>query len=248
MDYLRIALAILIFLFHSHIHVLKCDYGIMNGFVSMGAIAMTGFFLLSGYTLNISNRKVENVGDIRKLYLKRLISILPLYYAYALVNIGQNILIDGSDAIVEELILFPIGTLGIQSVFAILFPYPHNGGSWFISCILICYFLFPLIETMTKELTIKTRLKVILVIGLILLYSPFVQHYFDLQTIYSNPFFRVLEFSIGVMVSQMNIHENTGNKLVLFLRKPSICLLTVICLVTGVSIAYYIGIPHDFML
>ena len=36
LDYLRVSLAILIFLFHSHIHVLKCDYGIMNGFIDMG--------------------------------------------------------------------------------------------------------------------------------------------------------------------------------------------------------------------
>lgn len=113
LDYLRVSLAVYIFLFHSHIHVLQCDYGFLNGFIDMGAIAMTGFFLLSGYTLNLTNRKVENVGDIKKIYLKRLISILPLYYAWALVNIGQNILIDGSDAVVEELILFPIEALGI---------------------------------------------------------------------------------------------------------------------------------------
>lgn len=95
LDYLRVSLAILIFLFHSHIHVLHCDYGFLNGFIDMGAIAMTGFFLLFGYTINLTNRKVENVGEIKKFYLKRLISILPLYYAWALVNIGQNILIDG---------------------------------------------------------------------------------------------------------------------------------------------------------
>lgn len=62
LDLLRISLALLIFLFHSHIHILKCDYGIMNGFISMGAIAMTGFFLLSGYTLNLNNREVAEGG------------------------------------------------------------------------------------------------------------------------------------------------------------------------------------------
>lgn len=174
--YLRVSLAILIFLFHSH----------------------DVFFLLSGYTLNLTNRKVENLGDIKKFYLKRLISILPLYYAWALVNIGQNVLIDGSDAVVEELILFPIEALGIQSVYATLFPFSHNGGSLFISCILICYFVYPLIQTLTKLLTDRSRIRIILILGAILLWSPFVQHYFDLQTIYSNPFFRALEFSIGI--------------------------------------------------
>ena len=34
--------------------VLKCDYGLLNGFIHMGAIAMTGFFLLSGYAITLS--------------------------------------------------------------------------------------------------------------------------------------------------------------------------------------------------
>ena len=123
---------------------------------------------------------VKNVGDIKKFYLKRLISILPLYYAWALVNIGQNILIDGSDAVVEELILFPIEALGIQSVYATLFPFSHNGGSWFISCILICYFVYPLIQVLTKSLTDRARLRLILILGAILL--------FTLSTAFDTPF------------------------------------------------------------
>lgn len=241
-------MALLIFLFHSHIHVLKCDYGIMNGFIDMGAIAMTGFFLLSGYTLNLTNQKVNEASDIKKFYIKRLISILPLYYVYALINILKIFLFDGSEALVEELVLLPVETLGIQSVFATLFPYSHNGGSWFISCILICYFLYPLLQTLTKGLSDKNRIWIILILGFILLWSPFVQHYFHLQSIYSNPFFRVLEFTIGILVSQMNLHTDTDNKLILLLRKPSMCILTVVCLIAGVSVAYYIGIPHDFML
>ena len=51
LDLMRISLALLIFAFHSRIHVLQCNYGLLNGFIDMGAIAMTGFFLLSGYAL-----------------------------------------------------------------------------------------------------------------------------------------------------------------------------------------------------
>lgn len=92
------------------------------------------------------------------------------------------------------------------------------------------------------------KIRIILVLGLILLWSPFVQHYFHTQAIYSNPFFRVLEFTIGVLVSQMNRCVDTDNKLILLLRKPTMCIFTIICLIAGVSFAYYIGIPHDFML
>ena len=190
LDYLRISLAVLVFLFHSHSHVLKCDYGVLNGFVSMGAIAMTGFFLLSGYALNLSNKNFENARDVKKFYIKRLIAILPLYYAYAAINVAINIFRNGTTAAIEELILFPTEFLGIQSVFASLFPYSHNGGSWFISCILICYLLYPLLQIISRNLSNRDRMAIILIFSGILLYSPLVEHYFGLQSIYSNPFFR----------------------------------------------------------
>lgn len=248
LDYLRISLAILIFLFHSHIHVLQCDYGVFNGFIDMGAIAMTGFFLLSGYTLNLTYKKMDGDDDIKRFYIKRLISIVPLYFAWALLNVIINVILEGKPAVLEEMILFPIEALGIQSVFASLFSFSHNGGSWFISCILICYFIYPLIQILTKSLSDKTRINIIIILGGILLYSPFVERYFDLQSIYSNPFFRLLEFIIGILVSQMNVQPQTNNRIISILRKPLSCVVTIICLVGGVSVAYYIGIPHIYML
>lgn len=245
LDYLRVSLALLIFLFHSHIHVLKCDYGIMNGFINMGSIAMTGFFLLSGYSLNLTNYTLQDADGIYKFYLKRLISILPLYYVYAIISVAQNIFLGGTDAFCKECVLFPIESFGIQSVFSTLFPYSHNGGSWFISCILICYFLYPLIQMLTRKLSDKNRLIIIFVIGLILIYSPYVQSYFNLQKLYSNPFFRVLEFTIGILVCQMNLNENTDNSLIKILRKSYFFYLTIIIFIVGVSYLHNLGISRD---
>lgn len=69
----------------------------MNWFIEMGAIAMTGFFLLSGYAINLSStkRNMTDSKEINKFYIKRLISILPLYYTWALINIGINIVMKG---------------------------------------------------------------------------------------------------------------------------------------------------------
>lgn len=237
-------------MFHSHIHVLKCDYGFLNGFVHMGAIAMTGFFLLSGYAINLSSgcKDMTDKKEIKRFYLKRLISILPLYYAWALIVSVTNIITKEIPAIWEELILMPVETLGIQSIFSNLFPYSHNGGSWFISCILICYFVFPLIHLLTKQIDDKRRLILIICLSAILLYSPFVQHYFHLQSIYSNPFFRLLEFTIGILVCQMNTNEDIKSRIIQFLRKPAVCVLSIVVLILGISIAFNIGIPADFML
>lgn len=58
LDVLRILLAFLIYLFHSRIHLL-CDYGIFNDFVVSGSIAMSAFFMLSGYSLQLTYGKIS---------------------------------------------------------------------------------------------------------------------------------------------------------------------------------------------
>ena len=85
---------------------------------------MTGFFLLSGYAINLSSDSTDmsDIKEIKRFYTKRLISILPLYYLWALIVIVTNIVAKGIPAIWEELILFPVETLGIQSVFSTLLP------------------------------------------------------------------------------------------------------------------------------
>lgn len=249
LDFMRISMALLIFMFHSRIHVLKCSYGYLNSFVSMGAIAMTGFFLLSGYVMNLTYgcKDMSSSAEIKRFYLKRIISIIPLYFVWASLWAIANIIVNGKSAFIEELILFPIEMLGIQSVFSSLFTYSHNGGSWFISCILICYFIYPLLNVIFKTITDRDRLIVVFILSAILLWSPLVQHFFNLQSFYSNPFFRVLEFSIGILVSQLNISASP-HELILLLRKYFVCIASLVCLIGGVTVARMNNIPGDFML
>ena len=242
-------MAILIFMFHSRIHVLKCSYGYLNSFVSMGAIAMTGFFLLSGYVMNLTYgyKDMSDSAEIKRFYLKRIISIIPLYFVWASLLVSANVILNGKSAAIEEIILFPVEILGIQSVFSSLFPFSHNGGSWFISCILICYLIYPLLQNLTKSISIRNKILVIFILSAILLYSPIVQHYFHLQKLYSNPFFRILEFSIGILVSQLNISSNL-NKLVSIMRNYFVCIVSIFGLIVGITILKMVNIPCDYML
>lgn len=50
LDLFRVVAAVMVLLFHIHIHH-DCSFGALTGFVSMGAIFMTGFFMLSGFVL-----------------------------------------------------------------------------------------------------------------------------------------------------------------------------------------------------
>lgn len=108
LDIYRIFLAIIVFLFHSRIH-LGCNYGICNNFIDMGAICMTGFFLLSGFVLfsGYNNTNLLKIHNIKKFYLKRLIGIIPMYYLISLIYI----LICGNENLFENLLLIPIEML-----------------------------------------------------------------------------------------------------------------------------------------
>ena len=80
LDLFRVIAAFTVFLFHSSIHM-GCTYGIFQDFVSMGAVFMTGFFLLSGFVIfkTYSKREITKISEIKNFYLKRLITLIPVY-------------------------------------------------------------------------------------------------------------------------------------------------------------------------
>lgn len=243
LDIFRIGLALLIYAFHSKIHF-QCNYGIFNAFINMGAIAMTGFFILSGFALyyTYSDKDFSTWDTVKVFYKKRAIGIIPLYYVCAILYI----LFRNKLSLVDNLLLFPIETLGLQTTLTSLFNYSHNGGTWFISCILLCYAIFPYLMFIAKNITKKSRWWVLIVIAFILLWAPVVQHKFDLARIYDNPFYRILEFSIGLLLCQFYTELKGRVNYIIF----SNLLLTIeICLlVVGVTVAVKIGIPQDYML
>ena len=53
LDILRVLFALIIFFFHSRVH-LGCEFGVLNDFFKTPMIGMTGFFMLSGYALMVA--------------------------------------------------------------------------------------------------------------------------------------------------------------------------------------------------
>ena len=159
---------------------------------------MTGFFMLSGFSLGYvyADKDLLKLEDIKKFYIKRMAGTLPIYYFVGL----MYIFFIGAESLIQNIILFPTELLGLQAVFRSLFNITHNGGTWFISCILICYIIFPFILEMVKQMEIKDKMILLIMCSFILLYSPVVVWYIGLDSNYSNPFFRSLEFIIGVIL------------------------------------------------
>lgn len=88
LDVLRIVSALFVCAFHTYGH-LGARYGFLTNFVSMGAVFMTLFFILSGYSLFISNSRESLFSTERlKIYFKkRFISIVPMYYIVDLIYV-----------------------------------------------------------------------------------------------------------------------------------------------------------------
>lgn len=189
---------------------------------------------------------MADLSNITKFYKKRAIGILPMYYIAAIVCV----LLICEETVLQNLVLAPVEVLGIQSVFSSLFSFSHNGGTWFVSCILLCYLVFPFIQNCVKQIkNNKTKIALLLISIGILLYAPIVIWVFEISGIYSNPFFRMLEFIIGVIIASI-LAENKNNSFLskILLNKIAI-IIELIILIIGITMAYKLGIsPGNYML
>ena len=239
LDVFRILLAALVLAFHSTIHF-QCYYGILDSFISMGAIAMTGFFMLSGFSLFYvhGDDDMHTFANVKGFYRKRLIGIMPSYYIVGLLYC----FFCGNESPLQNLLLAPMEILGLQSAYPSTFGLTHNGGTWFISCLLMCYALFPFMKECIGQMGAKSRFVLLVILGGIMLYSPIVVWRFQLGSIYSNPFFRTNEFLIGMLLAScMKGIDRIGWLRKILYNRASVAAEAAV-LVLGVSLAYGLGI------
>ena len=235
LDLFRVVAAVMVLLFHCNIHH-ESNFGPLTGFVSMGAVFMTAFFMLSGYVLFLTykDKSLVQAPALKNFYLKRIFGIFPLYLVVAVLYVVTL----GQESVFQNLVLLPIELLGLQSVFSTLFPVSHNGGTWFISCLLFAYLAFPLMQEIVKQMATRTKWIALAVCIAVLFWSPLVVHTFKTDSIYSNPFFRGLEFFIGVLLCSLPIRAGIAK----ILATWKALLVEVLLLVAGVSIAVRLNI------
>lgn len=176
------------------------DYKVLNNFVSMGAMFMTGFFMLSGFVISYSysEESLIELDKLKRFYLKRAASIYPLYWAY-----GGYMTIVQKDALINTLMMLPIELPALQSVWHGLASYGHNGGTWFISCLLFCYILFPFINEVLKQISFRAKAVLFCFAFFVSIYTPFLCKVTGFDFIYSNYhdcIFRSLEFLMGCVL------------------------------------------------
>ena len=235
LDLFRVVAAVMVLLFHCNIHHGN-DFGALTGFVSMGAVFMTAFFMLSGYVLFLTykDKSFVQAPSLKKFYLKRVFGIFPLYLIVAVLYVVTL----GQESVFQNLVLLPIEVLGLQSVFSTLFPVSHNGGTWFISCLLFAYLAFPLMQEIVKQMSTRTKWVALAICTAVLFWSPLVVHTFKTDSIYSNPFFRGLEFFIGVLLCSLPIKASVAKLLATW----KVFVAEAVLLVAGISIAVRLNV------
>lgn len=203
LDILRIICAALVFMSHT-IGMYGCTYGQKADLfiMSIRGAVMTCFFMLSGFSIRLSTENItfETWRELKGFYLKRGLAILPVYYVFHIIWCCFF-----EDNIRLSLILTPIELLGLQSAFNSLFGILHNGGTWFISCILFAYFMYPLIHKILIHISTKAKIILIILGAFGLQYANFVVAELGLDSFYSNPIFRTGEFLIGAVLCDLLI-------------------------------------------
>lgn len=227
LDFLRVMVVFLVFLFHSNMHI-GVYYGFLTPFISQGAIAMVAFFMLSGFTLyyNYYDRDLLIYENLKKFYIKRLLNIYPLYLSVYIIWL----LLFNTLSIKMNLLIAPIELLLLQSFFDNLFSYLHNGGTWFVSCIFFCYLIFPFLKNILVQK--KTYRKLLfLFLYLVCSLAPVIVIKFDQTSIYANPFFRSLEFFMGMIVASLFINSKSINN-----KFVCVCVMTELTiLIVGIT-------------
>lgn len=212
LDLMRIVFALLVYARHS-ITMFGCSYGASFNYRIIGLTSpiMVGFFALSGFSLyySHSDRKLENISELKQFWKKRLVTLLPSYYL-----IHFLWLIFNRSMVKDWLILTPMEFTGTQSAFRTFFGKLHNGGTWFVSCILICYLVYPLIHNVIKSCSTKKLIILSIVVFAYKYYSDYLVTRYHLSTNYPNPFFRLFEFVFGALICaiMLRISESTAWK------------------------------------
>ena len=196
LDIIKICCAVLIYMRHS-ITMFGCTYGNRLADVLICATTlpvMVCFFVISGFSIcyNNGNKDLLERNELKVFYKKRFISLFPIYL---LVNVISYFALD--DTLKQAAYATPVELLGIQSMFGGLVGVSHNGATWFISSLLLGYFIYPLVQELFKA-NKKYIYPVTTSIFFILIYSEIVvTKIFGAPPGYVNPIFRAIQLVFG---------------------------------------------------
>ena len=241
LDIIKICCAVLIYMRHS-ITMFGCTYGssLVDGLIcATTSPIMVCFFVVSGFSIyyNNSNRNLLDAGELRTFYKKRFITLFPIYI---LVHMLSYVLV--VNTVQQKVYSTPVELLGLQSMYGGLFGISHSGATWFISSLLLGYFIYPLVQELLK-MNRRCIYLVTSVIFFVLVYSEVVMlQIFGVQPGYVNPVFRAMQVAFGAALCMAFTEDDKGNN-----KKAAIMMvanLIITGLLTVFALHYKMGIEY----
>lgn len=241
LDIIKICCAVLIYMRHS-ITMFGCTYGssLVDGLIcATTSPIMVCFFVVSGFSIyyNNSNRNLLDAGELRTFYKKRFITLFPIYI---LVHMLSYVLV--VNTVQQKIYSTPVELLGLQSMYGGLFGISHSGATWFISSLLLGYFIYPLVQELLK-MNKRCIYLVTSVIFFVLVYSEVVMlQIFGVQPGYVNPVFRAMQVAFGAALCMAFTEDDKGNN-----KKAAIMMvanLIITGLLTAFALHYKMGIEY----
>ena len=200
---------------------------------------MVCFFVVSGFSIyyNNSNRNLLDAGELRTFYKKRFITLFPIYI---LVHMLSYVLV--VNTVQQKIYSTPVELLGLQSMYGGLFGISHSGATWFISSLLLGYFIYPLVQELLK-MNQRCIYLVTSVIFFVLVYSEVVMlQIFGVQPGYVNPVFRAMQVAFGAALCMAFTEDDKRNN-----KKAAIMMvanLIITGLLTVFALHYKMGIEY----
>lgn len=241
LDIIKICCAVLIYMRHS-ITMFGCTYGssLVDGLIcATTSPIMVCFFVVSGFSIyyNNSNRNLLDAGELRTFYKKRFITLFPIYI---LVHMLSYVLV--VNTVQQKIYSTPVELLGLQSMYGGLFGISHSGATWFISSLLLGYFIYPLVQELLK-MNQRCIYLVTSVIFFVLVYSEVVMlQIFGVQPGYVNPVFRAMQVAFGAALCMAFTEDDKGN------NKKAAILMVANLIITGLltvfALHYKMGIEY----
>lgn len=241
LDIIKICCAVLIYMRHS-ITMFGCTYGssLVDGLIcATTSPIMVCFFVVSGFSIyyNNSNRNLLDAGELRTFYKKRFITLFPIYI---LVHMLSYVLV--VNTVQQKIYSTPVELLGLQSMYGGLFGISHSGATWFISSLLLGYFIYPSVQELLK-MNQRCIYLVTSVIFFVLVYSEVVMlQIFGVQPGYVNPVFRAMQVAFGAALCMAFTEDDKGNN-----KKAAIMMvanLIITGLLTVFALHYKMGIEY----
>ena len=199
--------------------------GLFDNYFYEGYIGVTFFFILSGFVLsyNYLNKFKTLSGSSKwKFTEKRIFKIYPLHFITFLISVPlifKEILREP----LKNFILALVNLMLLQSFIPITRIYfSYNAVSWNLSVFMFLYLLTPYLLYLVNKITEKYKIKfslfcifILYILGIVISYI-FKDNAFNHWIIYISPFFRLIDFSIGLLLGGIYIYFKEINKSKLF--------------------------------